>query len=1785
MGKVFYQPVGGTPVPVREARVTIDGNTIIQTEADGSYRINKVSPNAPLRLRAVHPNNRLAINLTVFLAPAETLTRNLTFKPSVIRGKITQPDGVTGAAAELKIRTPIPDLRVGLGSFGDLGSETPISTQSGGDGQYLINDLNPGTYRVTVKSGFFPTPVSKGGTLIVHDDHTVNISMVSTLAGKIQGRIFQPDGTTPVGAGIKVSLGGGFLADVTVQTDSTGRYEFAEVFAAASYALTATDPATGNTNRISIAVETNKDLVADMRLLGKGTLRVRVIDGAGAPVLSGRVTLNATSYPPTDRIVDITPETGGVITFNNLSEGDYAVSASNSGISGRNSASVVLNSTVEATIQLQPSGTIEGRVLMPDGLVGVGLADVTLFANGRPVGVAVSSDAEGDVGRYSFPGVPAGEFSLLAFDNRSGRFGRASGSVTTQGQTTTVDIKLIPIGAVTGRVTQNGTPVQLATVTISANGVNKLRLTTTTGTDGRYRFTGIPAGSFTVNARGPGGLSGTTSGSLTGTTEPLADTIADITLTSSVTVTGTVFKAGGAGTLAGARITLIRGGSTFNTLTNENGLYRVDFVPLGEISVKAEAPTGFDRGLADPVTAATAGETLNINVTMAGVGTITGDAFDSNGTTKLTSGTVTFTNTDLGSPIVINGSVQPNGRYEIKDAPAGEFSLKLTVAGRVGAGSASGTLAFGQTVEQAIKLEDAGTITGRVKLVDGTPVFSADVTLTVVRTGSTLKLFTHTNGQGFYTYQNVPLGTASVSVFDPNTSGVGAASGIALTTNGQTVTVPDIVLDNAPIRVDSVTPADGATNVAKSTTVTIVFSEPALASTVTGSNVRLLRGTSVVSSTLSLSADGRTATLTPSALVDSTLYTIVVTTNLKDLAGLKLVNEFRSAFTTRDETGPVVTAVSPVEGASGVALDSVVQVTFNEPLDAAQSLTQLIKLTFGPAPGTEVAGGVSLNEARTVATFVPSASLVESTLYTVTVNGQRDASGNVTSTEFKSMFSTRDTTPPVIDPLPIDGQNVQTFTPNVTATYRDNFSGINTGSVVLRLDGNQVTPNTVTSTALSFTPSAPLAKGSHNVTLQVSDNAGNQSAIRSATFTIDDAAPVISSFTVAGVNAANGMTVTSNLRPVFAASYSDNSGISISNTRLLLGPLGSPVQVAATVTATNLTFQPATDLIEGQQYQVQLIVADNTGNTATSGVIQFRIDVDAAEIATVSPNQGSQHGGTSVTLSGTRLMKSTGAAPDSVTVGGWPARIVSATAGASGAPDQVVIVTPASAPGAATITVVNDRGIGSLANGFTYQADPKTPFAVEADTRLLWRLDEPGNGVVPLIDAGPLAITASSGSTSLAAEGRFGGGRNASLIGAQDDAGAMSFEQSSFTVELWMKTGLVSQTATLIERARASFGDLESYRITLEPSGTLKAFIGGTVNGVSSQAEAAGGSATDDQWHYVAMVVDRDLEKKVKLYVDGIERGSAAIPEGLKLTVRTDHRLRAGFSSPNIVIDEVRISSSAHSGVQVENTFKGTDGNLGLLISRVTPAVAPLGTTTELSLNGYNLTGASLVVVDALGAEVPSSIFATSATEARISISPSVAASQGPAIVRFANTAGTATATVRLVDLERIVAGVEADTRLLWHLDETSNGVTDIIDSGPLSIDGRSGSTSFAVPGRFGNARKSPIVVASDFGAMSFEQTSFTVEFWMKTGPVTQNATLIERARSSFGDTDAYAVVLETTGTLKGYVGGTVNGVSTNVEAGLRNVFFNDHTVMPSLIRRPFLKVAVGTLIVNNCSQ
>lgn len=90
---------------------------------------------------------------------------------------------------------------------------------------------------------------------------------------------------------------------------------------------------------------------------------------------------------------------------------------------------------------------------------------------------------------------------------------------------------------------------------------------------------------------------------------------------------------------------------------------------------------------------------------------------------------------------------------------------------------------------------------------------------------------------------------------------------------------------------------------------------------------------------------------------------------------------------------PVITSAQPPSGASSVPVTSPINVTFDQQLQAGSAT-----ITVTDSSGHAVAGTTSLSGGGTVLTFAPSSALAPGAVYTVSVSGAANSSGNVMAT-------------------------------------------------------------------------------------------------------------------------------------------------------------------------------------------------------------------------------------------------------------------------------------------------------------------------------------------------------------------------------------------------------------------------------------------------------------------------------------------------------------------------------------------------------------------------------------------------------------------------------------------------------------------------------------------------------------------------------------------------------------------------------------------------------------------
>jgi hypothetical protein len=194
----------------------------------------------------------------------------------------------------------------------------------------------------------------------------------------------------------------------------------------------------------------------------------------------------------------------------------------------------------------------------------------------------------------------------------------------------------------------------------------------------------------------------------------------------------------------------------------------------------------------------------------------------------------------------------------------------------------------------------------------------------------------------------------------------------------------------------SVTVSDPANSTTVGTNVIpkMIFNKPLNPLTVSNSTFRMyLNDTGqFIPLNVSLSTSGLEVTMTPQVpLLPNTEYYFQACCGYQDQDGNNGngLNVYFYTSSGTDTTGPTVT-VTPLNGATGIPLNTLVTATLNVPMDPTSWGQTSIQVAKGSTP---VAGTVSFTS-NTTLTFTPSANLAAGATYTVTVGNFTDANGN-----------------------------------------------------------------------------------------------------------------------------------------------------------------------------------------------------------------------------------------------------------------------------------------------------------------------------------------------------------------------------------------------------------------------------------------------------------------------------------------------------------------------------------------------------------------------------------------------------------------------------------------------------------------------------------------------------------------------------------------------------------------------------------------------------------------------
>ena len=227
----------------------------------------------------------------------------------------------------------------------------------------------------------------------------------------------------------------------------------------------------------------------------------------------------------------------------------------------------------------------------------------------------------------------------------------------------------------------------------------------------------------------------------------------------------------------------------------------------------------------------------------------------------------------------------------------------------------------------------------------------------------------------------------------------------------------------------STSPVGGATGVPVNARVQLAFSEPISSTSLATAVVTFNAGATTVPGATSLATNGLTLTFTPAAALSAnTAYTFSIT-GLTDRSGNPL-GPVNLAFTTStsatpDTTGPMLLTMSPANGATGVATNTPIVLTFSEPISPASIDASSVNgsrtiALFATVGTSQVAIPASASVAGAVVTLTPLAPLPPNAridVYIVYNDYPRDLVGNISQSyqrTFNTATGTGDTTPPTV---------------------------------------------------------------------------------------------------------------------------------------------------------------------------------------------------------------------------------------------------------------------------------------------------------------------------------------------------------------------------------------------------------------------------------------------------------------------------------------------------------------------------------------------------------------------------------------------------------------------------------------------------------------------------------------------------------------------------------------------------------------------------------------------------
>jgi glucose/arabinose dehydrogenase len=355
--------------------------------------------------------------------------------------------------------------------------------------------------------------------------------------------------------------------------------------------------------------------------------------------------------------------------------------------------------------------------------------------------------------------------------------------------------------------------------------------------------------------------------------------------------------------------------------------------------------------------------------------------------------------------------------------------------------------------------------------------------------------------------------------------------------------------------------------------------------------------------------------------IGSDVYYWLIELTVTDAAGLSTKDSakiFPDRSTGGDVTPPLISSVSPLNGATNVSTGTMITATFNEAIDPATVTGTTFQLR--DASNNLIPASVSTSSSQI--TLDPSSSLAGSAIYTATItggaSGVKDVAGNALASNYSWTFTTAavdNTAPTVASVSPVNGTNGVSTGANIIANFSEtiNASTVTGTTFQLRDAGNNLVPATVSTSGVQITldPNSVLAGSAvYTATITggasgVKDLAGN-ALVNSYSWSFTTAAVDNIAPTVTSVSPANGTTDVSTGTTVIA-NFSEalNASTVTGTTFQLRDAANNLLPATINVSSGQITLTPSAALSGSAVYTATITggasgVKDLAGNALAS---------------------------------------------------------------------------------------------------------------------------------------------------------------------------------------------------------------------------------------------------------------------------------------------------------------------------------------------------------------------------------------------------------------------------------------------------------------------------------------------------------------------------------------------------------------------------------------------------------